>query len=299
AQKFMEHHNIHLITIQKDLYPEQLRNIYDPPIGLFTKGNQDLLKRDIHIGIVGSRKASPTGKRQARKFSSELSEMGMTIVSGLAEGIDSESHRGSLGKIGSTIAVMGTGINVCYPTMNRALYKEIVKEGLIVTEFFMDEQPLKFHFPLRNRIISGLSDGILIVEARDKSGALITANYALEQGKNVYAIPGDITLFQSMGSNQLIKDGAKVVTEPKDILEDYIERLPNNHAEFHNTFSLNRVIEAQDTEEERVLLKYIAEGYNTIDLLLPISGKSIQELNAALSMMEINDSLKIEFGKIY
>ncbi|MEG0680350.1 MAG: DNA-processing protein DprA [Eubacterium sp.] len=299
AQNFMAKHQIDLITLENSLYPECLKNIYDPPVGFFTKGDTSLLNRDLHVGIVGSRKASPTGRRQAKIFAGTLAKCGVTVVSGLADGIDSESHRASLDKIGSTIAVMGTGINVCYPKNHQSLYKEIVKKGLIITEFFMDEKPLKYHFPQRNRLISGLSDGLLVVEARNKSGALITANFALEQGKNVYAIPGDVSIFQSVGSNQLIKDGAKVVTEPKDILEDYIDNLPEKKLDFQNKLSLEAAISGVTDPEERKILNLIAGGHNTIDNLLLVSNKEIRELNAILSMMELNDLIKVDFGQIY
>ena len=298
AESFMKKHEIHLVTLKDALYPERLKNIYNPPIAFFAKGNLSMLERDLYLGIVGSRKASPGGLNKARKFAEMLSEAGFTIVSGLAEGIDAQSHEGSIDHIGSTIAVMGTGINVCYPDKNKALYRRIVEKGLIITEFFIDEKPLAFHFPLRNRLISGLSDGLLVVEARDKSGALITANHALEQGKNVYAIPGDISIYQSVGSNQMLKDGAKVVTCPEDILEDFIipEKLEKD---FHNSTSVDRAIEKVEDPEMARLMRFIAEGVNTLDMLCVASGLSARELNAKLSLMELDDLVKIEFGQIY
>lgn len=299
AKAFMEKRSIHLVSIHDSLYPEKLKNIYDPPVAFFAKGNLELLERPLYLGIVGSRKASPTGKSQARKLAETFSDMGITIVSGLAQGVDSESHLGSVDRIGSTIAVMGTGINVCYPEKNKELYRQIVKNGLIITEFFMDEQPLPFHFPKRNRIISGLSDGLLVVEAREKSGALITANLALEQGKNVYAVPGDITKYQSVGSNQLIKDGAKVVTMAEDVLEDFVDRLPEVLEEFHNSISLEAAFGNVENEKQRKLLEFIAEGYDTIDALVTASGVNVREVNSELSLLELDDVIKVEFGKIY
>lgn len=222
--RYMEKHDITLITKEDDLFPEPLKQIYNPPAALFAKGDTSLLERYVKIGIVGSRKASPGGLAQAAALSRELSSAGVTVVSGFAKGIDSAAHEAALSEIGNTIGVLGCGINVCYPKENAELYKQFIKNGgLLLTEFALDEQPVSFHFPLRNRIISGLSDGILVVEAAQKSGALITAKHAAEQGKNVYAIPKDITLIQGVGCNELIKDGAKVVTCAKDILEDYVQ----------------------------------------------------------------------------
>lgn len=299
ARGFMERHRIDLITIENSLYPARLKNIYDPPVGLFAKGNLDLLDRPMYLGIVGSRKASPAGLKQTRKLAETFSDMGITIVSGLAEGVDGESHLGSCERIGSTIAVMGTGINVCYPEKHKPLYKKIVRSGLILTEFFMDEPPLKFHFPRRNRIISDLCDGLLVVEAREKSGALITADFALEQGKNVYAVPGDIARYQSVGSNQLIKEGAKVVTEPEDVLEDYVDMLPQDTESFHNPISLERAAEGIDDPEQKKILNYVAEGYTTVDELVGVSGMGIGAVNGALSMLELDDRVKVEYGKVY
>ncbi|MEG2419027.1 MAG: DNA-processing protein DprA, partial [Eubacterium sp.] len=165
---------------------------------------------------------------------------------------------------------------------------------LILTEFFMDTQPLAFHFPLRNRIISGLSQGLLVVEAAEKSGALITAKHALEQGKNVYAIPKDITLLQSVGCNNLIKDGAKVVTEVQDILEDYVDfvQVPDGEETVKSGKNLTL------SEDEAKLFNLVARGYHTTDQLVLVSEKTIAEVNALLSMMELKDILRVDYGRV-
>ena len=294
AECFMKKHQICLITRDDDFFPQDLKEIYNPPAAFFTKGNLELLNAPLRIGIVGSRKASPGGLAQGRRISRELSQNGVTVVSGFAAGIDRSGHEGALEGIGSTIAVLGCGINICYPKSNQELYHNILKNnGLVLTEFFMDEPPIAFHFPLRNRIISGLVQGLLVVEAAEKSGALITARHALEQGKNVYAIPKDISLFQSVGSNNLIKDGAKVVTRTEDILEDYIHLLKEKRTE---EFSAPNQTELSSEEAEIVNL--IKNGQNNIDNLVQITGKNISEINSLLSILELKDVISIDYGKI-
>ena len=295
AMAFMQKENISFLSIDDPEYPNKLKNIYNPPALIFMKGNTDLLKRKMNIAIVGSRKASSGGRKQAETFGASLSNMGITVISGLAEGIDSAAHIGVLGGIGSTIAVMGTGVNLCYPQKNAELYYQIAEKGLLISEFFMDEPARSFHFPLRNRIISGLSDGVLVVEARQKSGALITADYALEQGKNVYAIPQDIRLSQSVGSNKLLKEGAKLVTDPSDVLEDYmVDYNPDNNRNTQQMENKTAVL----TEEENELYKHMLNGALTMDELELITGWPVPRLNSLLMMMELKDIIKVSYGQI-
>lgn len=223
------------ISINDKEYPEQLRKIYDPPKKIYVLGNKEILKQK-GIAIVGSRNASEYGKRVALKISKELSEYRINIISGLAIGIDTYAHLGNLqaqfgkferiemaSKIGKTIAVLGSGIDEIYPSENRNLAINIIKTGgCIVTEYPVGTKIERKNFPERNRIISGLSQGVLIVEAAEKSGALITAEFALEQGKEVFAVPGNIFSKISIGTNKLIKDGAKIVISCKDIIEEII-----------------------------------------------------------------------------
>ena len=295
AMAFMKKENIVFLTIEDADYPAKLKNIYNPPAVIFMKGNSELLKRKMNIAIVGSRKASSGGRKQAESFGEALSGMGLTVISGLAEGIDSAAHTGALRGIGSTIAVMGTGVNLCYPPKNAELYYQIAEKGLLISEFFMDEPARTFHFPLRNRIISGLSDGVLVVEARKKSGALITADHALEQGKNVYAIPQDIRLSQSIGSNKLLKEGAKIVTDPSDVLEDYITDYSseNNQQEQRTENKTDHL-----NEEEQALYKHILNGVQTLDELELVTGLPVPRLNSLLMMMELKDVIKVSYGQI-
>ncbi len=217
---------IEKIVINSNEYPEKLRYIYDSPLQLYVLGNKKILNQKA-IAIVGARKATEYGKKMAYKFSKELAEKGINIISGLAKGIDSYAHLGTIQaqgkvidsrKIGKTIAVMGSGFNNIYPKENIDLARKIIKSGgCIITEYSAETKPEKLNFPKRNRIISGLSNGVLVVEASKISGALITADFALEQGKEVFALPGDITREQSEGCNELIKDGANIITNSQDI----------------------------------------------------------------------------------
>ena len=211
------------ISINNSEYPEQLRNIYEPPHKLYILGNKEILKQK-GIAIVGSRKATEYGKKIAFNISRELSINGINIISGLAIGIDSYAHLGNLNQnIGKTIAVLGSGIDKIYPKENIELAKKIIQsKGCIISEYPAGTKASKLNFPQRNRIISGISKGVLVVEANEKSGALITADFAIEQGREVFAVPGDITKEQSKGCNLLIKDGAKIVLSSKDILEEIL-----------------------------------------------------------------------------
>ncbi len=214
------------ISIENEYYPIQLKNIYDPPLKLYVLGDKKILKQN-GIAIVGTRKATAYGKMVSMKISKELTINGVNIISGLAIGIDTYAHLGNISaqtnekNIGKTIAVLGSGIDEIYPKENIELARKIIKTGgCIISEYPKGTKPEKNNFPKRNRIISGLSKGILVVEAGIKSGALITADFGLEQGKEIFAVPGDINKTESRGSNELIKDGAKLVFSAKEILEE-------------------------------------------------------------------------------
>lgn len=202
-------------------YPKKLQNIYAPPVKLYVLGDEQILNKPS-IAIVGCRQASDYGKKVAFRFAYELAKQGIVIVSGLARGIDTCGHLGAVKANGKTIAILGSGFGHIYPAENKELCKEIIqKGGAILTEYEPDSKPEKMHFPARNRLISGLSDGVLVVEAKEKSGTLITVDHALDQGKDVFIIPGNITSSNSYGTNELIKQGAKLVTKIEDILEEF------------------------------------------------------------------------------
>ncbi|WKY43167.1 DNA-processing protein DprA [Eubacteriaceae bacterium ES2] len=285
----MEAERIEYITIEDSCYPENLREIYNPPIGLYLKGNKNLLKREPAIAIVGSRNASAAAMRYAKEFSSSISSMGISIVSGLAEGIDGSAHWGAINEPGKTVAVLGSGVDICYPNFNEKLYLEIIREGLLVSEFNLGEKPLAFHFPLRNRIISGLADGVLVIEAGHKSGSMITVNHALDQGKNVYVIPGEISNPRWSGGNNLLKEGAKLVTAPEDVLEDFIIKA-----------DVSKVIKVPQSvsSEYRVITELISKGFNTVDELMTASGSPVSELNQKLTLMELEEIITVRQGKI-
>lgn len=216
-----EESNIKFCTINSKEYPENLREINNPPYGLFYKGNITTLnKKSKKIAIVGSRKSSCYGKNIVQIISNELKEYDVQIISGLAKGIDGEAHKGAIKNNIYTCAVLGCGINIIYPKENEKLYYDILdKDGCIISEYEPLAGPEKFRFPLRNRIISGISDLIVVIEAGEKSGSLITANWALEQGKDVMAVPASVFLEGNKGTNKLIKDGAHVFTKIDDIIE--------------------------------------------------------------------------------
>lgn len=221
AIKALNHPHDHVLRIHDICYPKQLKHIADPPPFLFVRGNIQVLNQP-QIAIVGSRKTSQTGHQVAEQFALALAQQGFYITSGLAHGIDASAHRGALqAGQGQTLAVMGTGVNLCYPTANQGLYRQIVEAGgAIVSEFMPNTPAREYHFPRRNRIVSGLSLGVLVVEAALKSGSLITAQTALEQNRQVFAIPGHIYNEHSRGCHQLIRDGAMLVDEPQQIVDE-------------------------------------------------------------------------------
>lgn len=217
-QWYMEEQNIQIVTIQDKRYPYRLKQIYDPPIVLFVKGNIEILSQRA-IAMVGCRNCSEYGKRVAIDLAGALSKKEISIISGLAQGIDTYSHMGCLKQKGKTIAVVGNGLDMVYPPSNQKLAQEIIRQGgCMVSEYIVGTKPVKMNFPARNRIISGLSQGVVVVEAKKKSGTLITVDFALEQGKEVYVVPGNITSCNSEGTNELIKQGATLVTNVEDII---------------------------------------------------------------------------------
>ncbi len=213
----IEKAGVHIVTWQDAEYPAHLKTIFDPPPLLYVKGNT-LQAHELTLAVVGSRKASTYGRTIAESLCREFALKGITVVSGMARGIDSAAHRGTLKAGGRTIAVLGCGVNVIYPPENTRLYHEIAEKGSLVSELPMSTKPDRGNFPARNRIISGMSLGTVVVEAGAQSGALITADMALEQGRDVFAVPGNITSASSTGTNRLIKQGAALVERAEDVL---------------------------------------------------------------------------------
>lgn len=218
--EYMHKNKIQTITINDKDYPQNLKQIYDAPIVLYLKGNRKVLKEEF-IAMVGCRLCTSYGKSVAKKIAYDLSLNNINIISGLARGIDKYSHIGCLAAKGKTIGVLGCGLDRIYPEENKKLAEEIINNnGAIISEYVIGTKPLAKNFPRRNRIISGISNGVVVVEAKEKSGTLITVDFALEQGKELYVVPGNINSPNSYGTNELIKQGAKVLTKVEDILED-------------------------------------------------------------------------------
>ncbi|EID2622464.1 DNA-processing protein DprA [Listeria monocytogenes] len=213
------------IWILEDSYPALLREVYEAPPILFCKGNIDLLQRQA-IAIVGTRQMSEYGRKACVKIVSELSAHDLTIISGMAIGIDTIAHKATLNKNGATIAVLGSGVNKIYPKKNEFLAKEIAKEGLLLSEYLPSQEAKRWHFPERNRIISGLAIGTVIIEAAERSGSLITADIALEQNRQVFAVPGNIFIDTWQGTNYLIQEGAKLVMNADHIIEEFFQIKP-------------------------------------------------------------------------
>lgn len=237
-----------IVCFDDDEYPDLLKQIYDPPLVLFTKGNKQLLS-EPQIAVVGSRGASPMGRENAFVFSNDLAKNGVVITSGLALGIDAQAHKGALASTGKTIAVVATGLDRVYPSRHKQLAHDIVDHnGLIVSEFVPGTVPKAGFFPKRNRIISGMSYGVLVVEATIKSGSLITARCAIEQNREVFAIPSSINNPQGKGCHWLIKQGAKLVEECNDIIEDL--NLPIKSG-LHLSLPTQEETLNQDVEEEK------------------------------------------------
>ncbi|MCR1898124.1 DNA-processing protein DprA [Irregularibacter muris] len=284
--KKLEKQKVDTLLLEDEEYPKLLKQIYDPPPVLYCKGSTVI--DEVAISIVGSRKASYYGLKMAEKLAFELASMGITIVSGMARGIDTYAHKGALQAKGKTVAVLGCGVDVIYPVENKELMQEIELKGSVISEYPLSILPKPNFFPARNRIISGLSLGTIIIEAGEKSGSLITAEFALEQGREVYAIPGNIDTTTSKGTNNLIKEGAKVVTKVEDIIEDIFPYLHSkidllsNRTQDHSAKQYEQV-----TEEEKIILMKIKNGFNTIDDIIRECGYPTSTVNACLTMLEL------------
>jgi len=288
ALAWLEDGNNHIVTLADSDYPQALLNIPDPPLLLYVKGRLDLLNRPA-LAVVGSRNATPQGLNNAEAFSRTLSEAGLCVTSGLAHGVDASAHRGALQGQGSSIAVVGTGLDRIYPAANRDLAHALATDGAIVSEFPLGTPPLAANFPRRNRIISGLGIGTLVVEASVQSGSLITARLALEQGRDVFAIPGSIHAPQSKGCHRLIKQGAKLVETAQDILEEL------------GNLSISPPVAGNDiaTDAEPSLLAHL--GFDPVDLdtLVARCGLTMAELSAMLLTLELDGRISALPGGLY
>lgn len=284
--------NNQVLTLVDPAYPQTLLNIADPPILLYVKGRIELLTAPT-IAVVGSRNATSQGISHAEKFSEALSHAGYTISSGMAAGIDAAAHQGGLRGIGSTVAVIGTGADIVYPARNRDLAHLIAQGGCIVSEYSLGMPAIAAHFPRRNRIISGLAKGVLVIEAAAQSGSLITARMAAEQGRDVFAIPGSIHSPLAKGCHQLIKQGAKLVDAAQDILDEL-----SVHPSMPAAQAPTAILSSTAVSDDRLLA---AVGYDPvhIEILAQRTGYDIGSLSAQLLERELDGLIESLHGGMY
>ena len=292
-----EEFGCHIIIESDPQYPTSLREIYDPPIVLYVKGS---LSRKDHnaIGIVGSRQTTHYGIETSRKLSYQLAYVGVTVVSGGARGIDTAAHQGSLSAKGRTVAVLGNGINIVFPPENRELYERIAENGAVITQFPFNRKADKQTFPIRNRIVAGMTLGTVVVEANLASGALITANFATDYGRQVFAVPGRIDSPRSKGCHELIKKGAKLCESAEDILSEF-EYLfpPENKPPSPADTGVLAAIEL--SEREQLVLDAISDQEVQVDDIIRASGLTASVASVALLGLEMKKLVQQLPGKVY
>jgi len=277
----------HIIDLHSDLYPQRLKEIYDSPVMIYVKGHVSCLN-DIQISIVGSRQQTPSGRKMASILSGGLAQVGVTITSGLALGVDTTAHEACITHGGNTVAVLGCGIDRIYPLANRKLFSDIIENGCLISEFPLGVPPKSQNFPIRNRLISGLSSGLVVVEAALRSGSLITSRLALEQGREVFAVPGNPLSSQSRGCHYLIKQGAKLVECVDDILEDLVVDFRNSVQLIDKSNSVNahsKLLTAKEIDDG--LLKWVYFDPISQDEIIQLSGLTSAEVSSMLLDMEL------------
>jgi len=284
---------VRLITQIDAEYPKQLLEIHDPPLALYVSG--ELESRDTHsIAIVGTRHPTNYGLQCAEKLAFRLAGAGFTVVSGLAEGIDTVAHRAAIKAKGRTLAVIGSGLDCLYPVSNKDLAKEISAHGAVISEFPFGRKPDKTTFPIRNRIVSGLSKGVVVVEAGLKSGALITVNQALEQGRTVFAVPGRIDSPASQGTHKLIKSGAKLVVDVEDIISEYEFLIPPGSG---RSVTRSRPV-PRLSEEELCIMGLLERGEQNVDSIIRVSGMKPSAVASLLIGLEMKKMIRMQPGRI-
>jgi DNA processing protein len=280
----LSNYKVKVTTILDSNFPKNLRDLNGAPLVLYYKGSLNCLKTNS-VAIVGTRRITSYGREVTEKFSGELANLGITIISGLAHGVDTVAHRACLIAGGRTVAVLGNGLETIYPSENKNLAEEIVKNGgAVISEFPLNYPALPVNFAIRNRIVSGLSDAVIVIEGAEKSGTLLTAGHAAEQGKTVFAIPGQITSPLSAAPLYLLKNGAKIATSVKDILEELNLQLSVDKEK------IQRVI--PDTKEEAVLLEFLENESLHLDELVRMSNGKTSEISARLTIMEMKGMVR-------
>ena len=293
---FIFKNKVDLLCIGDEGYPDILKQIYSPPLLLFFKGNK-IKEMEFGIAVVGSRKCTAYGREAAGYISRNLSGIGITVVSGLAVGIDSYAHKAALEGKGGTIGVLGCGIDIVYPPENKLLYEEIALNGSIITEFFPKTPPLKSNFPVRNRIISGLCRGVVVIEAGEKSGAVITCEMALKQDREVFAVPGNIFSPASRGCHKLIKNGAKLVERIDDILEEFSQvyrenlRLCSDY-DYKDTMKLQASQDTVIQGNEARIYEFIGYRAKSIEEIVKYSKMEVKEVLGILASLEIKQLIR-------
>lgn len=293
--RWLDQPNNHFITLHDSDYPELLKSVYAPPPILFATGQRQVLD-NLHFAIVGSRNPSTGGKSLAQDFASELANSGLTICSGLALGIDYHSHLGALKAECPTVAVLGNGLDIVYPARHKKIAHQITENGLLLSEYLPGTKPTAGNFPQRNRIISGISSGVLVVEAAKKSGSLITAHYALEQGRDVFAIPGSIHNPLSRGTHSLIKQGAKLVETVNDILE---ELYPIASVVLNKSTNTNKSDDFEPGQDYKLLLDTMGFDVVTVDFLVESSGLTPDAVSSMLLILELQGMIESRHGGKY
>lgn len=296
-QRFLDS-DAHLLSIYEATYPRFLKDIHNPPPLLFYRGTLPATN-DLCLAMVGSRRATAYGRQVGQMLAHDLSVQGITVVSGMARGIDSVCHQAALAAGGRTIAILGSGIDVVYPRENNILYQQIIKNGAVISEQPLGMEPLPHNFPLRNRIISGLSRGVVVIEAGHKSGTLLTVDFALEQGRDVFAVPGNINQENCYGTNNLLKQGAIVVTEADDIVNVYLDDIcllpqrvivsDKNDEDIDNSTL---------TKDERVILAKMIEPIS-VEKLQMISGWEYAKLSTMLLLLELRGLIAKDANQCY
>lgn len=315
--------DLRILTLNDAEYPDRLRNIYDPPLLLYCRGRLPAVDEEVAVAVVGTRTATPYGIREAERISYELVSGGAIVVTGLARGIDSAAARGALRAGGQAVGILGNGVDVIYPRENRSLYEDVAAVGTLISEYPPGTAPSSSHFPVRNRIISGLSLAVLVVEAPERSGALITAATALEQSRDVYAIPGPVDAAMSRGCNRLIREGAGLTTCGWDILRDYAERYPGKIHEsgarrempagngyqarqeektppkrVPDMLSLSREGAAL-TDDQIMILRTLSDTPMLVDDLIEETQIPARRMLSALTMLELDQYVLQSAGKRY
>ncbi|HGJ65787.1 TPA: DNA-protecting protein DprA [bacterium] len=295
--ELIDRYDCKIITINDENYPDALKSIYDPPPIIYVKGN--LPQNNFRsISVVGARNATSYGKSVAEMISGQLANHGIVVISGMAHGIDTSAHNGALNANGHTIAIVANGLDIIYPAENTKLFDRIINSGAVISEFPMGTKPLRAHFPRRNRLISGMSLGTLVVEASIKSGALITAELALEQGREVFAVPGQILSELSKGTHELIKQGAKLV----DSVDDILNELPEYNyqpSEEEKIKHEDEKIESQFTQEEKAIWNVIGLSPIHIDDISKQSNLPTYKVSSTLVMLEIKGLIRQLAGKMF